>query len=351
MKKQILLSFLFLLFCSTSYAKSGEEIAAQIAPLLNERTILVIHIDLSQIDFRDVCEKATSQLEPFLASLNIDEKSIQGIAREAKKILRKGEKKIQNCLDTLIDKCGVTDVYYLGCDAPETDESTLDFFAIPLENRTVAQRNALASFLKEIPHLEDTFLEFGSEIQEHDGFQVFGTFSPERYREIPDQGNAKVQAMLGDALKQTHGATLRAVMILGNINFIESNRPGRELEHQLGELLDAMTKKLKYGVFTFDISRMECTVILQANLESDAKDLEQDFQTLIELYGELAKESIQEDQDMAFLAPLVGEFLKGSLKAAKPNRDGSRFVVQYENDMIFSAFINTLVGAAHFVLP
>jgi len=347
LKKSPLLLFLFLVFCSSVFAKSGREIASQIAPLLDEQTAFVVHIDLLQIDFRTVCEEAISQLEPFLASLDIDEKSIQGIAREAKKILRKGEKKIQDRLDTLIDKCGVYDVYLLG-------NGSLEFFAIPLEHRTAAEREALVSLLKETSFLEDTFLEFGSGVQERNGFQVFGTFLPERFEELPAKGDAKVKATLEDALKQVTGTPLQAVAFFNSAQtnrawLIPFSQPKSENERQWNELVDSMRKKIQCGVFTFDVSRMECMLVLQALSEPDAESLEQDFRRGIDLIGKLARESLQEDQDMAFLAPLVAEFLKGALKTVHPERDGNRFILQYEDKMVFPMLINSGVGIANFI--
>ena len=360
MKTYIPSLLLFLLFCTAAHAKSGGEIAAQIAPLLNERTVVVAHVDLSQIDLHDICEKATSQLEPFLVSLDLDEKSVQGIAREAKKLLLKGEKKVQKYLDTLIDKCGVTDVYWLFTDAPKTADSkspgTMGFVAIPLANRTTVQREALVSFLAEdfsffLDELDWKFeLKFNSEIQEIDGFQILGTASPEQFREFHGEADTKAKAVLEDAFKQSPEAILQVGVLFNEhtTNFGESLQPNSEVERQWGELFVAMTKKNRYGVFTFDVSKMACTIILQANSESDAKGLEEDFQTAAGLLGELVKEGMEEDKDTAFLAPFIAEFMKGSFKTVVPKRDGSRFAVQYENEMIFSMIVNGLVGAAHF---
>ena len=351
MKKSILLLLLFLFFCSGTFAKSGREIATQIAPFLDERTTYVVHVDLSQIDFRAICEEAVDQLEPFLASLNTDEKSIQGIAREAKKILRKGEKKIQDYLDTLINKCGVSDVYMLG------NASLGEFFAIPLENRTAAEQEALLSFLKEVPGLENSFLEFGSGVQVRNGFQVFGTFSPEQFQELPDKGDAKIKAVLEDALKQTTGTTLQAALFFHTAPTGQEwdsplfSQPKNEMERQWNELVDSMGKKIQNGHLTFDVSKMECVIALQACSESDAKGLEQDFRHGIELIGEWTRESLQEDRDMAFLAPLVAEFLKGALKTVQPKRTDNRLVLQYEDKMMFSTMINGAVGVAHFMFP
>jgi len=342
LKKNLYLLLLLLFSCPQAFAKSGREIATQIAPFLSERTVYVVHFDLSQIDFRAVCEEAIHQVEPFLTSFNVDEKSIQGIAREVKKIIRKGEKKIQDDLDTLIDKCGVSDVYIL-------DNDSLQFFAVPLEKRTAAQREALVSFLK-----DELLWEFGIEIQEHNGFQVFGAFSPERLQELPGKGDAKVQAACEAALKQTTGTTLQAVLLFnstptgkeGNPPFPQ---PKNKIERQWNEFVESMRKTIQSGVLTFDVSKMECVASLQANSESDAKILEQGFRHGIELIGELAGESIQEDRDMAFLAPLVAEFLKGTLKTVQPKRDGNQFVLQYEEKMMFSMMINSFIGAAHFM--
>ena len=347
MKTYIPLFLVLLLLCSPVFAKSGSEIATQVATLLNEQTACVIHIDLTQIDLKTACEEAVGQLEPFLAAINLDEKSIQGIAREAKRILRKGEKKIQDSLDTLVSQCGVSDVYFLGWNEP-----SLEFFAVPLANRAVAEREALVSFLREIPFLEGAYLEYGSGVQERNGFQVFGAFSPERFQEFPDEGDAKVKTILEDALKQATGTTLQVVVFLQTVKFFDQPlHPKSEIELQWSELADSMQKKLQSAVLTFDISQMKGTLILQANSESDAIDFEQDYRRGIELVGELVRESIQKDRDMAFLAPLVAEFLKGALKTVELQRNGNRFIMQYEDKMMFSTLINGAVGTAHFVFP
>jgi len=347
LKKSLLLLLLFLVFCSSVFAKSGRDIALPIAPFLDEQTTFVVHVDLSQINSRAVCEEAVGQLEPFLASLNIDEKSIQGIAREAKKILRQGERKIQNDLHTLIDICGVSDVYLLG-------HGSLVFLAVPLENRTTAERQALVSFFKEVPFLEDTFLEFGSGVQEQNGFQVFGAFSPERFQELPGKGDTKVKTVLEDALKQTVGTTLQAVVFPNSLQTGEEWRPPfpnskSENERQWNELIGSMGQKIQCGVFTFDVSQMKCVLVLQAYSESDAESLEQDFKRGIDFIGEIARESLQEDQEMAFLAPLIAEFLKGALKTVQPERDGNRFVLEYEDEKMFSMVINGGIGITHFL--
>ncbi len=350
-----ILPLLFLLFCSPAFAKSGSEIATQIAPLLGERTAFFVHVDLTQIDLKTVCEEATGQLEPFLVSLNLDEKSIQGIAREAKKILRKGEAKLQKYLDTLVNQCGVSDVYFLA-EGNDKDGALWGYFAIPLAGRTAVQREALVSFLKEDLYLNDTFLEYGSGVREHKGFQIFGTFSPERFQEFPDKGDAKVKTIFKDALQPTTGATFHMVVVF---HFVHTTKdygewfpnPKNDNERQWNELMVSLGEKFQCVVLTFDVSRKEFTFILQTNSEADAKGLEQDYQRGIELAGELVKESVQENQDTAFLAPLVAEFLKGAFRAVQLKRDGSRFVFQQEEKKMFSMLINGGVGAAHFMLP
>ncbi len=346
-------TFLLLLsLCSSAFAASGKEVATQIAPLVNERTMFVAYADLSRIDFHAVCESAVTEVEPFLASLEMDEKSIKGVGKEAKKLILKGEKLVQDYIDVLTKKCGVTDFYLLAqaaekkAGSKKREKEPLAFAAIPLKGLSKEQQETLHK------------LGPRSEILDFEGFCVVDfdrTDLANRLEEIHGETSATKIRSLENAFNFTAEADVRIVFLPteGETESIAfSNRKTKsEAERQFGDLLASMVSKIQWIALTGDLKKMELAVILEAETEAEAVNLEKDYLKAVELGCEAARIEMEKNKDTAFLAPLVVEFSKGYFKAVQPKHEESRFVLKYENKPFFSVLLGGYVGAAYFMLP
>ncbi len=345
---------LFLSLCSSAFAASGKEIVSQIAPLVNDRTAFVAYADLSRIDFHAVCENAVAEVEPFLTSLAMDDRSVKGVGKEAKKLILKGEKSVQEYIDVLTIKCGVTDFYLLGQSAEKKADSRnrdpdLMFAAIPIKNRTKEQQEALRKLSEE------------TETQEIEGFQVIvlrdflHTVPPDRLKVIRGEPGAEQTRRLENAFHLTKDADIRAVVLAtedmtDEVSF-STRKTKSETERQFNDLLFSMSSKIQWVALACDLKKMELNVIFEAGTEAEAANIEKDYMKAVELGCEAARAEMEKDKDTAFMAPLVVEFAKGFFKANQPKHEESRFVLKYENKPLFSAVLGGYIGAAYFMLP
>ena len=360
---------LFLLLCSAVHAKTGEEIATQIAPLVNETTRFVAHADLSKINLDQICSESIKQIEPFLNGINLDEKSVKGISREATKLVAKGQKRVQSYLDGLVQESGITDVFFIAQAeiVDETNERGLAFLAFPLKNRSKTQQDALSQVLA--PGIDAEYL---SEAFELHGFQIIaisgGTrevVSQEQVEKALEQETIQSQKLLEEAFDQMdHSRSIRGIFLPRNDQldkmleiFDIFSAPTMRLEKddetlsEYVELAKSYTKKTSWMSYVIDFSTWKYRLVVKANTEADAKAMEKDFDRSIFLSGELVKKAIAQEPDFAFFAPLASEFVKGFYETQKPLRDGDQFITEWESPMLFGNLLNFYVGIAHFALP
>ena len=362
---------LFLLFCSAVHAKTGKEIATQIAPLVNEATLFVAYADFSKINVEQICGESVKQIEPLLNGVDLDEKSVKGISREATKLVAKGQKRVQSYLDGLVQKSGVTDVFFviqteIDETGDETNESALMFLAFPLENRTKTQQDALSQVLS--PGIEAEYL---SEAIELHGFQIVAisvdnleSVSKERIEKALEPEPTQSLKFLEEAFSQMENSSLQGAMLPGNgqfdkileaFNFFSapSMYLGKDDEtyREYVEIGKSYMKKISWLSYEFDFSTWTYRLTVNAKSEADAKMLEKDFDRYILLSCELIKKNIAQEPDFAFFAPLAFEFVKGFYETQKPLRDGDQFITEWESPMLFGNLLNLYVGIAHFTLP
>ena len=363
---------LFLLLCSAVHAKTSKEIATQIAPLVNEATMFVAYADFSKINVDQICGDSVKQIEPFLNGIDLDEKSVKGVSREAAKLVAKGQKRVQSYLDGLVQESGVTDVFFImQVDMTETEEETseraLVFLAFPLENRTKTQRDALSQVL--LPGIEAEYL---SEVFDLHGFQIVAisvgiaeVVSHERIEKALKQEPTQSLKIPGEAFAQVdHSPSIRGIFLPRNDQldkmlevFNLFSGPASQLKkddeifREYVELGKSYTKKISWMSYEFDFSTWTYRLTVKADSEADAKALEKDFDRSIFLSSELVKKAIAQEPDFAFFAPLASEFVKGFYESQKPRRDGDRFITEWESPMLFANILNFYVGIAHFALP
>ncbi len=348
-------------------AKDGKELATQIAPLVNDATLMVAHADLAKLDLNAIGDNAANGLEEPLANCGFDASSVKGIAREAKKLILQGKTKLVDFQKSLTEKTGVSDVYAV-CQFTETgDEPAKGLFiylAFPNEGRKPAQLKELVELFYPAIEAEGVWTPFehkGFQIvvlrdQQHDGVpleEIEHFFETQKPTTIPG---------LAEAFDRCRSATIYGVFRLpakmfdkfineplSDENF--KDLPSRDKIMALAERWKENIPKFQWSAWSLDLNAMESTGVIRMADAAAAKEIRGLAEETINRMGDVIREGIQKEPEAAFVGPFLGELFKGAYQAYLPTTAENELVIQYKFERWGNAILGIYVGLANFVLP
>lgn len=370
MRKHTILStcitalFLLLFSAAVSARESGENpLLEKVDPFLNDSLFMLAHLDISKVDIKELCSESFESIESVLLLLEIDEKSIRGINREAKKILKKGENRLLEYQQSLAGRFGITEVFLAVYGKDDSKSGVEVFLLFPTENRTKKQRENFALWMKERSE------QWGAAFYETRGMQILGDL--DEFEEDSGwecfQREKTIQYDLSPLFSPENDSSFRVVCFLSEqwtetliaILTLENN-PGvfsvvppkdKERKEKLAEKFRSLFARPRCLFFEADFQNMEMQYTVQNFSDSDLQQVRKIWSEIVDLCGESILEQFDQGGEMGFLAPMFSEFFKGLYRTYLPGEENLQMqkVVDLKPGGTFA--INILIGAAHFLLP
>lgn len=342
----LLLVAIFATFFATLAAPrstSGADALAPIAPFVDSKTLCVVRVDLSQIDFDKLAETLDAIFAQTLTSANAPADAIADARQELAKTLDAAKKTGRGALDAFRESSGLTQAFLLVQNAKGAGFAVV----VPASNLTEDQRDAFQAFAENADWncalYKKAFLvaspqplkEFGKFYRDFqpgvnaDMSKFFDANADKaaafycgrfRIRAVLDEltdGMAKMliaaqpksvrsaletfDASLGDVRGYFDAGTVSARLEIRFRSATEAGQMRAQLEKIVDDRADETYKQMsESGVFD---------IALPAAFSPD---------------GEVAKES-----DVFNLGPLTRELVRGSSKSNLPKQNGDRLVSEF----------------------
>ncbi|MGL6194114.1 MAG: DUF1559 domain-containing protein [Thermoguttaceae bacterium] len=325
-------------------AKDSKEIAAQIAPLVNEKTFLVAHADVNDLDFGKLENRVLEIFEFLMKTYSFDNQSMKNCVEEAKKIFDEKRDLYRGPVEKFKSDTGVSDIYFIGtfscAKAPV-------MFAIPTAGITDDQKKAIIEIVDKIK-IETNVPEDGVVIAELRDFIIIGflNLSSELHDEIanaetPEKASEIYAEYLNKNLVAGKLPTLQETLALRESDpikialFVPKNLLAivqkfiEDIDEYFPDELRGTVvytqMKFKSGIIGIDPYRPEVNVVVKATSRSSARDISTMMETGIETLITLAKGTVMlmqgEDERVQDAIPLMMEFYRGFLRSYLPKQE------------------------------
>ncbi|MGL6195652.1 MAG: DUF1559 domain-containing protein [Thermoguttaceae bacterium] len=338
--KRLTPALLFLLMLTPfAAAKDSKEIAAQIATLVNEKTFLVAHADLNDIDFGKLENRAVEIFEFLMKEFKFDNDSMKSCVAEAKKIFNEKRELYREPFEKFKSDTGVSDIYFTG--TLSCDQVPI-MLAIPAQGKTEDQKKAIIESFEKLRIATESpdhsmvvtefrefilfgFLDIGAELHE----EIVNAENLEKADEIfSTYLNNKLVAsklpILQETLALCESDPIKiALFVPKNIvqvmQKIFDEKSVLFPEEQRGTFLYAQMK-FKSGIIGVNPYRPEVNVVVKATSRLAARDIVTMMETVIE-YAKGTVMTPDRDERSADLVPLVKELYGGYLRSFLPKQE------------------------------
>ena len=334
--------FASLLVSAACVAKAQETFA----PLLTEKTVGMIHIDLRKIEFEPFWDQSTAALETTLRHMNFDEKSLKAIKRELKNERESAIVHIKPHFEKIVKEFGINELAVLldmdlvlsqpapliaaipwkGKNEQEDVRALLDYFnesfgaGISLDDISCWKKGDLLIFA--ITDLPPTEREKAKK-----------TFQSWLQALAPTDKSPILTAMTPFAGSQIKVAAVMPKNIDGLLNGVELPP---DMPPQAKGLLLFATKKVAWASTGFDLfaEKQIVRLIVGMRSASDAKQMAAMLEGLIDwgifAFQMGANVAIKESENNLTIPPLVFELMKGYLRTFLPRLDGDKLIFEQD---------------------
>ena len=325
------ISLVLLLFGQIITAREPEKIVEQIAPLVDESTFMVAHIDLEAVDIDKLVDRATVYLQHSMKIANFDDDSIGRIMKEFKILIDNKGPSLKEPFEEFRTKTKLKDMFLVGSLA---EQPLMFILAFPIKDLTVEQVGALNGFFDQIESPEELRLE-------KNGFLLFGSPAPGVYIDVDEiaevlenqldgfQPKAVPALVEAFTLRKDDPFKVAFIMPKGAAKMLKNLIDNYDLEVPPPVLgfLNYSTLKLKWGVIGVNPEQPEIQAVVKANTASAAKDVYRSLEGLIE-YGvksmQVAAGFVPMDEKIKDGTALGIQFARGGMRMLLPTIDGDK---------------------------
>ncbi len=303
--------------------------AEVIAPLVNEKTFLVAHLDLNAVDIDRLADRALEYLAQVLKLNGFDKQSQERTLAEAKKIVADKIALIRDPFRKFIADAGIKEAYWVGS---MEDIRFPIILAIPLQGLSDDGRAAIKTAVDQ--------LEIPLEFIDAQGFMIGAPVHflmdkddfLENFADYFKNFKAAEVPALAEAFAQRDGNLLKVALFVPKdapklLEELLADAPD-EIPPQIKNLLTIAAKKLQWASFGIDPMQPSVKLTVKALDKSAAKQISSMLSGLIE-FGMMAlrtmiMESGEHDphfERMKDGIPLMIELARGGLRMLLPTVD------------------------------
>ena len=372
----IAVAFIALLNITAAKASDADKVAALIAPLVNDSTLVVAHLDFNDVDLHGICSGVVDRLDQSLAYYGFDESSIKGIKKEMQNVIFKGELAIQKYLDILTKKSGIGDAFFIvQLHGNSSDDLKLiPYFAFPTKDRTTDTKKNLTELFDFGIENADILAPF-----EHAGFQIVvmqpavdESFELDEIKDIFKNQTPVAKPVIAQAFANTASDTVRAVLFVSAQNYellvetmqkfasetlVESEIATinwelvKSMQGKTLKAFETIKDKLEWVTYSFNVKTMTVTTLISVKDEETATELRQFSESMIDDVTEVVRNELQKEEEMKIFAPLVSELIRGYYRSFLPEVKGNELVSRVEYQQFGDTFLAFYISAAYFMLP
>ena len=304
------------MFCS---AKTPEDIAKDIAPLLSENTVCVVHFDLTTLEPEQFVQSAKTLCDTIRSAAAFDEQLAKEMNAKLPPdaFLEKASQEFPNALEFIRGKCGVAEFYYLVTFPFQT------CIVVPIREGVKPEFFDEKAFVryKDFMLLPNQHLFRADSIQQEQVNRMFGsgfvaTQRPELLEGLKLAGDRPVRAV---AFLPTYAKPLLT-----------------QMTPQLPEPFDTIEPKqmidaLQLLVAGFDPNTMQATVIVKSKDQNAAESFRELLFSLPDKMTQLVQSQPQWEE-IGIPAVILGNVLKQNADFLLPSPQDGKITIRLPGD-------------------
>lgn len=323
----IIVCFLFFLISNTVFAqKNAKEIADGIAPLVDESTVLVGHLDLKRIDLNKLIDVLLWMGEKECRQYGYDDQAIKRVLDEGKKSYEEIKPLIQAWLNMIIEELDVGEIYLVA------NFSNVPFFlATPIGNKTEEQKELISQYLdSELTLAEhDGFLIAFPPDQEDAFMEYFDEFAPVEIEEFAEAFADREN----DLLKFAARIPFDTLELVDQMEEFDEETFPKELQNAL----KFFATKTRWAALGLDLYEPALQLTIKTPKARDARQLRSMLDGLIDWGGVAIKAAMalnddEEIEPIRDFMPLFVEIGKGGLRVLLPRQEDDRLIFRIDTE-------------------
>lgn len=318
---------LFVFASNQAFAqKASKKIADDIAPLVNESTVLVGHLDLKRINLDKLIDTLLRLGDKECRQSGYDEQSRTRILAEVKNSCNEIKPLVQVWLDTVLKELGIEEIYLVA------NFSEIPFFlATPVNGKTEQQKESLARYLGSeltLAEKEGLLIAFPPDQADvfEDYFDEFVSVEIKEFAEaLADREN--------DLLKFAARIPPDVLELVDQMDLLDEETFPKELQN----VLKFFATKTNWAALGLDIYEPTLQLTIKTPKARDARQLRSMLDGLIDWAGVAIKAAMalnddEELEPVRDFIPLFVEIGKGGLRLLLPRQEDDRLIFRGDSE-------------------
>ena len=322
--------------------------AETLAPLINEKTIIVAQLNLDAVDFSQIRQFALDGVEQYVKLQGFEQKSIDEVLKEGAKVIDAKLPMVEAVYGQFIASSGLRSVYFISY--YDHIPAMPGFLVTPTQGMTEAQ----LAFLKE--NIEENMqIPF---VFEKNGFLIVPlgdayTLDEDVLTEYLDALKPAKVAAFENAFAGTDTAILRlAVVVPENLTEIlaEAGVPVMPIP-QLGTLLYLLNEHTRWANVVVDLKKPDLRATIQMSSNDSAVEARETLIDLVDMGAAMMIMQMEQDENVAEFAPFAAAYLRGVFRTLLPAVADDRLVYETSGEKNAAAAVGVGGVAVALLLP